>query len=134
MKQPSSGFTLIELVTVIVILGALAAVATPRFVDLQQEADKAAIDGIAGGLASGASVNFAGCAAVDHSSGKDQCEQVTTCTDVKNDTLQTSLPADISVTNNGFNSTSNNGESGECVVTDTAASVSTTFQAIRAGD
>ena len=134
MKQPSSGFTLIELVTVIVILGALAAVATPRFVDLQQEADEAAVDGIAGGLASGASVNFAGCAAVDHSSGQDQCEQVSTCADVESKTLQTSLPADVSVTDGGFNTTTTNGDSGDCVVEDTAASVSTTFQAIAAGN
>jgi MSHA pilin protein MshA len=46
------GFTLIELVIVIVILGILAAVAIPRYIRVVSEARKAAVNGMAGGLRS----------------------------------------------------------------------------------
>jgi len=51
-----SGFTLIELVIVVVILGFLAVTAIPKFLDLTDQAKQANIEGLAGGFATGVSL------------------------------------------------------------------------------
>ena len=52
------GFTLIELVMVIVILGILAATALPRFIDLSNKAKESAAKGALGGIRAAVSITY----------------------------------------------------------------------------
>ncbi|AUI87077.1 MSHA biogenesis protein MshA [Vibrio azureus] len=63
MKK-QAGFTLIELVVVIVILGILAVTAAPRFLNLQEDARKASLQGLKGAIEGASGIVF-GKAAID---------------------------------------------------------------------
>ena len=58
MQIKQYGFTLIELVIVIVILGILSVIALPKFIDLSGNANTAATRGVASALAAASAVNY----------------------------------------------------------------------------
>ena len=116
MKQ-NNGFSLIELVLVMVILGILAASAIPSFVDVSGDARKSATTGIAGALGSASAINYA----VRSIKGVDGIA-ISNCQDIAK-ALDGGLDAEFKIAPHALS----NGAAASCTVTHSKGGETATF-------
>jgi MSHA pilin protein MshA len=118
MKTRQTGFTLIELVMVIVLIGVLAAIAIPKFVDLSSDAKQAAVEGVGGALSSAAAINYAARKAnATNGAAVDNCDDIGAL-------LQGGLPASYRITSAAIVAEATKTD---CVVNAPASAASATF-------
>ena len=127
-NKQESGFTLIELIVVVVILGIIAAVAIPKFIDLTSEAQIATLNNIGGSVSSASSLNHAVDIANEAGLSNDSFVDIDNCDDAGALLAANALPTGYTVAAAAIGDKA----TATCVLTHTPSSRTTTFTVIGA--
>lgn len=131
----SEGFTLIELIMVIVILGILAVAVMGKYQNLQDEAKQAVVDGIAAELSSASKANFAkclinqaGCTPINHHNLNDvRCDEIADHLLIDKQQLETELGIEFKQVPGSNDCSGGGGTTAKCKVTNGDQSANATI-------
>ena len=115
-----SGFTLIELIIVIVIVGIMAAIAIPKYNEMTNEAKTAALKGVGGARATAAATNYA-----LKKAGLTGGIALGSCTAAKG--LVSGVPTEISITATAL---ATDGTTTDCVLSHSGGGTPVTIQVL----
>jgi len=134
-RRVQAGFTMIELIVVIVILGILAALVVPKVMSRPDDAYTSSAQGVAGAAAAAMNLNYSGCMLTNNVVTANKCVKVSACSDVSS-LLQGGLPTGytIAAAAIGAGTAGANGVNATCTVTQTSGGATATFTGISAGN
>ena len=131
MSKAQGGFTLIELIITIVVIGILAAVAGPSLFNVSDDAETAAVKAQAKNLDSAIDINTGGCALTSNKATANKCIAINNCNQAGSLLKTGSLPSEFSINDQAITGADGTGKT-SCTLT--KGTKSATFVAVKAGN
>src|SRR5689334_17199037 len=109
MTYKPRGFTVMELLAVVIILSILSAIALPKLIDFTNESLDGAVQGVVGSLGSASAINYAAFVVNSAKAGVQRLNDANVCTDAILGPLLVGGGVAVNSNGNGNNGNGNNG-------------------------